>query len=118
MRTGRLFLTIYAGAVIAFLFLPVIILLPMSFNDAMVFELFPSKPGIDQYVRLFSSGAWMEVFGRSLQIAVAGMFLATALVTLAALGIVQLSNRLRRFVEAAFLMPQIVPSIVTAVAAY
>jgi ABC-type spermidine/putrescine transport system permease subunit II len=96
----------------------VIILLPMSFNDAMVFELFPSKPGIDQYVRLFSSGAWLDVFGRSLQIAVAVMVLATALGTLAALGIVQLSKRLRRLVEAAFLMPQIVPSIVTAVAAY
>jgi ABC-type spermidine/putrescine transport system permease subunit II len=84
----------------------------------MVFELFPSKPGIDQYVRLFSSGAWLDVFGRSLQIAVAVMVLATALGTLAALGIVQLSKRLRRLVEAAFLMPQIVPSIVTAVAAY
>jgi len=90
----------------------------MSFNDAMVFELFPSKPGIDQYVRLFSSGAWLDVFGRSLQIAVTVMVLATALGTLAALGIVQLSGRRRRVVEAAFLMPQIVPSIVTAVAAY
>jgi ABC-type spermidine/putrescine transport system permease subunit II len=90
----------------------------MSFNDAMVFELFPSKPGIDQYVRLFSSGAWLDVFGRSLQIAVTVMVLATALGTLAALGIVQLSERRRRVVEAAFLMPQIVPSIVTAVAAY
>jgi putative spermidine/putrescine transport system permease protein len=118
MWAGRLFLGMYAGTVIAFLLLPVIILLPMSFNDAMVFELFPSKPGIDQYVRLFSSGAWLDVFGRSLQIAVAVMVLATALGTLAALGIVQLSKRLRRFVEAAFLMPQIVPSIVTAVAAY
>jgi len=90
----------------------------MSFNDAMVFELFPSKPGINQYVRLFSSGAWLDVFGRSLQIAVSVMVLATALGTLAALGIVQLSERRRRIVEAAFLMPQIVPSIVTAVAAY
>ena len=54
MHAARILLSIYAIAVIAFLLLPVVVVIPMSFNDAMVFEFVPSKLGIDQYVRLFS----------------------------------------------------------------
>ena len=118
MHAARIFLSIYAIAVIAFLLLPVVVVIPMSFNDAMVFEFVPSKLGIDQYVRLFSSAAWLEVFGRSLQIGVMVMVFATALGTLTALGLMQLPRRTRSLVEAAFLAPQIIPSIVTAVASY
>lgn len=118
MCSGDRLLKYFAIGVIGFLFLPVLIVVPMSFNDAMVFEIVPSKPGIAQYARLFSSADWMDVFLRSLRIAAIVMVLATGLGTLAAIAITRLPQRYRRSAEAFFLAPQIVPSIVTAVASY
>lgn len=118
MKVGAQVLRIYSIGVIAFLFLPVVVVIPMSFNDAMVFEIVPSKFGVDQYVRLFSSSVWLDVFGRSLRIAFIVMILATTLGTLGALGILRMPKRYRGPVEAVFLAPQIIPSIVTAVASY
>ncbi len=118
MKMANRLLKCFAIGVIGFLFLPVLIVVPMSFNDAMVFEFIPSKPGIAQYVRLFSSAEWIDVFLRSLRIAAIVMILATMFGALAAIAITRLPHRHRPAVEAVFLAPLVVPSIVTAVASY
>ena len=105
-------------SVIAFLLLPVAIVIPMSFNDSMVFEVMPSRPSLSQYHRLFTDPAWMDVLWRSVQVAAAVMFVATAVGTLAALGISRLSGNLKSFAEALSISPQIVPSVVIAVSSY
>ena len=117
-RIARGCLASYAGGVIAFLLLPVIVVIPMSFNDAALFEIIPSNPSISQYSRLFHNPEWMEVLGRSIRVALAVTVLATVLGTLAALAVSRIPPRNRALVEAVFISPQIVPSVVIAASAY
>jgi putative spermidine/putrescine transport system permease protein len=118
MKGSDLGLAVYTAAVIAFLLLPVVIVIPMSFSGASFFEIIPSHPSLSQYYRLFANPAWMDALTRSIQIAVAVMCLATAIGTLAALGIARLPARLQSLAEAVFISPQIMPSVVIAVASY
>jgi ABC-type spermidine/putrescine transport system permease subunit II len=111
-------LAVYAIAVIAFLLLPIVIVVPMSFNDAPVFEIIPSNPSLNQYRRLFASSAWMDALWRSVQIAFVVMLVATIIGTLTALGISRLHRNARSIAEAVFISPQIIPSIVIATSSY
>lgn len=117
-RLARFGLAAYAWAVIAFLLLPVAAVIPMSFNDAPIFEIIPSAPSVSQYRRLFASAVWMDALVRSVQIALIVMVAATVLGTAAAAAIVRMPPRFRSAAEAMFLAPQIVPSVVIAAAAY
>lgn len=107
-----------AGAVLAFMVLPVVSVIPMSFSSSMVFELVPRTPTFDQYRRFFSSPEWMLALWRSLQVAAGTVIVATTFGTVAALGLRRLAPRWRPTLEAALLAPRIVPAIVFAVAAY
>ncbi|MCC7274606.1 MAG: ABC transporter permease [Alphaproteobacteria bacterium] len=125
MRRGRLggrileaALAIFGVAVIAFLLLPIVVIIPMSFNAAPVFEIIPSQLSVSQYQRLFASPEWLDVLWRSIRIAAIAMVVATTVGTLAALGIARLGWKARSFIEALLISPQIVPSIVIAAAAY
>jgi putative spermidine/putrescine transport system permease protein len=115
---ARVAVAVAGGAVLAFLVVPVLTVIPMSFSDSMVFELIPSKPGLSQYRRFFASPDWMVALWLSVQVALGTMLVATFLGTLAALGLRRLASRTRRLLEAALIAPRIVPSIVFAVAAY
>jgi ABC-type spermidine/putrescine transport system permease subunit II len=111
-------LAIYGSLVIAFLLLPVIAVIPMSLNDAPVFEVIPSQPSLAQYRQLFSSPEWLDVLWRSVRIAAMATVVAGVVGTLAAIGTLRLPVRLRAVAEAILIAPQIVPSIVIATAAY
>jgi ABC-type spermidine/putrescine transport system permease subunit II len=115
---GRALIGGVGGAVLAFLIVPVLSVIPMSFGSSMVFELIPSAPGLSQYRRFFASPEWMVALGRSVQVALGTTVVATALGTLAALGLVRVRSRWRAVLEAALISSRIVPSIVFAVAAY
>jgi putative spermidine/putrescine transport system permease protein len=115
---GRAVLGSLGGAVLAFLAVPVLSVIPMSFSSSMVFELIPSDPGLSQYRRFFSSPDWMAALARSFQVALGTTALATVMGTLAALGLRRVSGRWRPLLEAALIAPRIVPSIVLAVALY
>ena len=124
-RRGRLkrlaargLLAVLGGGVLAFLVVPVIAVIPMSFSSSMVFELIPAAPGLTQYRRFFASPEWMDALGRSVQVALGTTVVATALGTLAALGLVRIRSRWRTVLEASLISARIVPSIVFAVAAY
>ena len=111
-------LALLGGSVLAFLVVPVMVVIPMSFSSSMVFELFPAAPGLSQYRRFFASPEWMVALGRSVQVALGTTVVATSLGTLAALGLVRIRSRWRAVLEAALISSRIVPSIVFAVAAY
>jgi putative spermidine/putrescine transport system permease protein len=115
---GRAALAALGGGVLAFLVVPVIAVIPMSFSSSMVFELIPAAPGLTQYRRFFASPDWMDALGRSVQVALGTTIVATMLGTLAALGLVRIRSRWRTVLEAALISARIVPSIVFAVAAY
>lgn len=115
---GRLALGLTGGAVLAFLIVPVVAVIPMSFSSSMIFELIPAAPGFTQYRKFFGSADWVAAVVRSVEIASGTTLLATTLGTLAALGLDQLHGRTRGTLEALLIAPRIVPSIVFAVAAY
>ena len=115
---SRVALAVAGGSILAFLVVPVLTVIPMSFSDSMVFELIPSRPGLSQYRRFFGSSEWMVALWLSVEVAVGTMLLATLLGTLAALGLRRMPSRRRRLLEAGLIAPRIVPSIVFAVAAY
>jgi ABC-type spermidine/putrescine transport system permease subunit II len=106
------------GAVLLFLVVPVVSVIPMSFSSSMVFELIPSEPGLGQYRRFFSSLDWMAALGRSFQVALGATAVATTMGTLAALGLRGIGGGRRALLEALLIAPRIVPSIVLAVALY
>lgn len=83
---ARVALTAVGGSVLAFLVIPVLSVIPMSFSSSMVFELIPSAPGLTQYRRFFSSSEWMLALGRSVQVALGTAVVATTLGTLARSG--------------------------------
>ncbi|MGE0716826.1 MAG: ABC transporter permease [Alphaproteobacteria bacterium] len=111
-------LALFGCLVIGFLLLPIVIVVPMSFNAAPIFEFIPSQPSFDQYRRLLDSPDWLDVLWRSIRIATIAMIVATIVGTLAALGIIRLPPRARSAVEALVISPQIVPSIVIAASSY
>lgn len=111
-------LAVHAWLVMGFLVLPVVAVVPMSFNDAAVFEVIPSNPSLEQYRRLFASSDWMEVLWRSVRIALVVMVAATTIGILAASAIARMPARHRAAAEAVFLAPQVVPSVVIAASAY
>jgi len=111
-------LAVVGGGVLAFLVVPVVAVIPMSFSSSTVFELIPASPGLTQYRRFFASPDWMAALGRSVQVALGATVVATVLGTLAALGLVRIRSRWRTALEALLISSRIVPSIVFAVAAY
>src|SRR5881296_2049099 len=115
---ARAGLALAGGSVLAFLIVPVISVIPMSFSSSMVFELIPRDPGLSQYRRFFSSPEWMAALGRSFQVALGTTVVATTMGTLAALGLRRLRGPRRAVLEALLIAPRIVPSIVLAVALY
>jgi ABC-type spermidine/putrescine transport system permease subunit II len=118
VRLLRGLLALQSWLVIGFLLLPVVVVIPMSFNEPGRFDVIPSVLTIEQYRRLFGSSEWMDVLGRSIQIALIVTVLATLLGSLAAAAIAGMPARYRTVAEAAFLTPQIVPSVVIAASAY
>jgi putative spermidine/putrescine transport system permease protein len=110
--------TLTAIFVLTLLTVPILAIIPMSFSSSVVYELIPSKPSLVQYRTFFSSADWMAALSNSLQVALGTMVLATVLGTTAALGLKFMNVRWRALVEMLFVLPQIVPTIVYAVAAY
>jgi ABC-type spermidine/putrescine transport system permease subunit II len=118
-RTAAQLVLSAAGiGVLAFLLLPILFVVPMSFSSSMIFELIPAKPSLIQYRRFFESAEWMRAVALSFQIALGTMLVATVLGTLTALGLTRLQRRWRSLLEAVLISPRVVPTIVFAVASY
>jgi putative spermidine/putrescine transport system permease protein len=117
-RFGRPLLALVGGSVLLFLIAPVLAVIPMSFSSSGILELFPANPSLVQYRRFFENAEWWSALLLSVQVAAATAVLATVIGVLAALGLSQLSSRVRQAVEAVLILPRIVPTIVFAIAAY
>lgn len=117
-RIGRIALIAVAGLVLAFLLLPILAIVPMSFNPTS-FLVFPSgAPSLRWYRVLATSPEWTRAFVNSLAIAAATTAIATPLGTLAAIGLVNVRTRARPLIVALLGAPLVVPVIVVAIAFY
>lgn len=109
---------IFCALVFVFLVLPIAAILPLSFNAGQ-FLTFP-MPGLSLrwYADFFASEKWIAAVYNSFGVGVATMLLATALGTLAALGLARLKPRPRSAIGALVLAPLIVPVVITGVGVY
>jgi putative spermidine/putrescine transport system permease protein len=108
----------FAVLVILFLLAPLIILVPMSFNESSLLTFPPQRWSIRWYERYFNDRAWLSATILSLQAAVVVALLSVTLGTLAALGITRSRFAGRALVQAFILSPLIVPVIIIAVGLY
>lgn len=115
---GRLFTLGLAWTVLAFLVLPMIVVLPVSVTDQYYLSLPKEKISFEHYAAFFEKEIWISAAVDSLIIAVAATVLAVILGTLCAIGCWRLASQASESVRIFMLMPIIVPTIVQALAMY
>lgn len=107
-----------AGLVLAFLCLPILAVIPASFNRASFISLPPLSYSGRWYEAFILDAEWRNALFASLHVAIICTIIAVILGTAAAMGIHRASGRSRTLLTGLFLAPMIVPVIVTAVAVY
>lgn len=112
---GRLWLYVLAGAVMLFLILPVLIVIPMSFSDSRFLRFPPDGFSLRWYESYLASPEWRRATWVSLQVAVLTTLLATPLGVAAAYGLRTSGIRFARPVQIALISPLIVPVIILGV---
>ncbi len=113
-----LWLATISVAVLAFLCLPILIVVPMSFSSAQSLEFPPPGFSLRWYETLFGDDKWIDAGINSLVLAGAASTLALVLGTLAAYALVRGGVIGRGLMESNFVAPMVVPSIITAVAMF
>ncbi len=118
-RNSALPLTLFFWLVIAFLFFPVAVIVPMSFSAGETLRFPPENWGLRWYREYFADDLWRTATLRSLRIAAMASVLATFAGTLAAIGL----DRSRRPVLAGllsglFMAPAIIPNVIIALGVF
>ncbi len=115
---GRVLLWGWALAVLAFLVLPLFVIVPLSFN-AGGFLTFP-MPGwsLRWYVELWHAEIWWRAFANSLYVGVLATLIATLLGTLAAIGLAFGDFPGRAALTGLLLSPMVVPLVIVAAGVY
>jgi putative spermidine/putrescine transport system permease protein len=115
---SRAWLAVVALAVLAFLLIPVLIVAPMSFSSAQSLEFPPPGFSLRWYKNLLGNPIWIDAGKNSLLLAALSSTAALICGTLASYVLVRGDFRGKRAIEANFMAPAIVPSIIVAVSLY
>jgi len=111
----RIWLYALAALVVAFLVLPVLIVVPMSFSDSRFLDFPPPAWSLRWYRRFFDSSEWSGALGVSLKLAASTVLLAVPLGTAAAYAIHSSRTRVGRLTHILLLLPMMVPHIILAI---
>jgi putative spermidine/putrescine transport system permease protein len=110
-------LRVLAVLVGAFLILPTLIVIPMSFNGSSTLGVFNDEWTTAWYRDLFSDPRWSAAATNSLKVAVGTTVLALVLGTLAAWGLSKMT-RFAELIRGASLAPVIIPPVILGVGMY
>lgn len=111
-------LSIVSVLVIAWLILPTLVLVPISFSETASFN-FPAKGfSLQWYENFFTDLTWIRSLLLSLQVGILATLIATVAGTLAAFGLSKMRIRGRAIFEGYLLTPMMIPGIVLAVGLY
>lgn len=117
-RIGSAIERIVGPLVLVFLVLPLIVIIPLSFTSGtmLVYPL----PGLSfgWYMDLLQNPQWTTALTNTVVVGIGSTVLATALATLAAMGLARSGPLQRSLLTALLLTPMIVPVVVTGVAIY
>lgn len=117
-RLTRVSLILFAWAVLLFLMLPVLAVIPLSFNSEPFLTYPLAGISLRWYEAVLTSPQWMAALKSSLIVGVATMAIATPLGTLAALGLVSKKMPKAQVVMGFLLLPMALPVVVVALALY
>ena len=112
-------------AIFLFLILPILVILPLSFNASDFFTftqemlaLDPAGYSLKHYQDFFTNSDWQHALANSARIAPMATLMATTFGTLAAIGLSQSHMPARSAVMAILISPMIVPLIISAAGMY
>lgn len=117
-KAGWWALRLVCGAVLLFLLLPILAIIPLSFSNSS-FLAYPI-PGwsLQWYENLFTSPDWVRAAKNSFIVAPAATLIATVLGTLAAVGLARGDFPGKGLLMSLLIAPMVVPVVVVAVACY
>jgi putative spermidine/putrescine transport system permease protein len=117
-RVGRISYVALSLAVLVFLVLPILVVMPLSFNSQPYFT-YP-LPGVSLrwYQEFFDSPDWMLALKNTVITGVVSTIIATVLGVTASLGLTSSRIRGKQIITGILISPMIVPLIITAVGVY
>lgn len=118
LRLPRLVQLTFCGSVLAFLVLPILVVIPMSLNPGAFLVLPSGGLSLRWYEALLQSNEWMLALRNSLWVAGAVTLLATPLGTLAAIGVTRMRPRSGSLLLIVLCAPLVVPVVIVAIAFY
>jgi len=120
-KLGSLSLSSAAYLILAFLMLPILIIIPLSFNAEPFFTFTDGMLAFDPaaystkwYTEIINDDKWILAIKNSFFIGICATLIATFLGTLAAIGMSNSDMPFKRAIMALLLSPMIVPLIITA----
>jgi ABC-type spermidine/putrescine transport system permease subunit II len=105
-------------AVIAFIGLPVLVVIPLSFSSAQYLAFPPPSYSLRWYEDILTRDYWLVPAATSFQLAIATALVAVVIGTLASISLVRGRYPGRTLVSAFLISPMIVPFIVSGIALY
>ncbi len=118
---GRLLHVAFCTGVFVFLVAPILVMVPLSFNAEPYFTFTEGMLRLDAeayslrwYREVFGHEGWRRGFVNSMTIGIAATALATALGTMAALGLASPAMPARRLVMGVLISPLVTPVIISA----
>ncbi len=117
-KAGWWALRAFCVAVLGFLLLPIVVIVPLSFSDSS-FLVYPIPAfSTKWYQNLFGSAEWARAAKNSFLIAPAATLVATSLGTLAAVGLARTSFPFKGLLMSLLIAPMVVPIVVVGVSTY
>ena len=118
MRASNLLLYAVVALILAWLVIPIVIIVPMSFSSARFLTFPPPSWSLRWYEAYLGSAAWIQATRVSLIVAVCSAILATIFGTAAAYALNMTSSKLVRSLQLVLLLPLVVPIVITAVGVF
>ncbi|ESY88160.1 ABC transporter permease [Mesorhizobium sp. LNHC229A00] len=114
-RLARIILWSFCALVMAFLMLPTLVVVPLSFSASNLLEFPPRAYSLRWYETFFGSATWMAALRTSLILGTLTAMIAVPLGLLASISINRLGGKAALTIQGILLTPSIVPGILLAI---
>jgi putative spermidine/putrescine transport system permease protein len=114
----RLWLYALVALIFAFLIIPCLIVIPMSFSASQYLEFPPTEWSLRWYEAYLGSSEWMAATWMTFKVAFVATILSTVFGTLAAYSLSQTKGGLAKLIEGLIMLPMLVPIILVAVGVF
>jgi putative spermidine/putrescine transport system permease protein len=118
MTLPKALLYAFVAVALLFLILPNFIVVPISFAPTSVLEFPPRGFSTQWYAKYFTQPGWLPATFTSFYVAILTMIFSVIVGSLAAYGLVRGSFGGKRALNAFFLFPIIIPTLITAIAIF